>query len=285
MIDEDAIFDFHESTPRPAATSREVFDAYLKCKDAIKSIPKAHRGDERLAIGRLLKEELRKTAEGKPLFRKNPTASDFMARFWLSRVREAASFYVAWKELPKFNGIEKSFLNDFARLSVDPKSLLILEDSLSKLGVILVHEPAIPGMKVDGACFLLETGHPVVALSLRYSRLDIYWFVLLHELSHIVLHYDSLKIPIIDNIDEEAAEDIEVEANMLAANSLIPRTVWRSASVKYKTTEEELNKFSAEIKTHPAIVAGRLQHELKRHDIFAKVVNQENSRKIIFGHE
>ena len=34
-------------------------------------------------------------------------------------------------------------------------------------------------------------GAPVAALTLRYDRLDNFWFTLLHELAHIALHMDG----------------------------------------------------------------------------------------------
>ena len=35
---------------------------------------------------------------------------------------------------------------------------------------------------------MTDTGCPVIGLTLRYDRLDNFWFVLLHELGHVFLH-------------------------------------------------------------------------------------------------
>ena len=60
-------------------------------------------------------------------------------------------------------------------------------------------------------------------MTLRYSRLDNYWFVLFHELSHIILHYDKLQSPIFDDLDKESGDDIELDANYYAMEHLVPR--------------------------------------------------------------
>jgi HTH-type transcriptional regulator/antitoxin HigA len=44
---------------------------------------------------------------------------------------------------------------------------------------------ALPGTKIDAACFWLSADAPVVALSLRYDRVDWFWHVVLHELDHV----------------------------------------------------------------------------------------------------
>lgn len=279
-------FDFHESTPEKIFNSKKIYEIFLECQKSLKDIPKSHLdSNPNVSLHRLLKEGLRNQQSGQQLFRKQPEAKDSIAKYWLSHAREAAHFYAAWRKPPTFESLDKHFLKDFARLSVDPTNLTKIEEILSAKGIIVVHERAIPGMRIDGACFLLENGTPVIALSLRYSRLDIYWFVLLHELAHIVLHYDKLINPILDDVDDESADDTEIEANLLAANSLISRSDWRSASVKYNASEIEIESFAKKVQTHPAVVIGRLQRESGRHDIFSKKLNSENSRKLIFGHE
>ena len=46
----------------------------------------------------------------------------------------------------------------------------------------------LPGTYLDGAAMLSAFSQPVVALTLRYDRLDNFWFVLFHELAHVFLH-------------------------------------------------------------------------------------------------
>ena len=59
---------------------------------------------------------------------------------------------------------------------------------LAHSGIPLVVEPHLPQTYLDGAAFLLPAGRPVIGLTLRYDRLDNFWFVLFHELAHVVKH-------------------------------------------------------------------------------------------------
>ena len=46
----------------------------------------------------------------------------------------------------------------------------------------------LPGTHLDGAAMKSSEGRPVVGMTLRYDRIDNFWFVLFHELAHVVLH-------------------------------------------------------------------------------------------------
>ena len=43
----------------------------------------------------------------------------------------------------------------------------------------------LPKTRIDGACFWLEDGSPVIAMSLRYERIDHFWHTLFHEVAHV----------------------------------------------------------------------------------------------------
>jgi HTH-type transcriptional regulator/antitoxin HigA len=64
---------------------------------------------------------------------------------------------------------------------------------LTELGLSVVVLPCLPGTFLDGAAMLTTGGWPVIGLTLRYDRIDSFWFTLLHEVAHIALHYDLLK--------------------------------------------------------------------------------------------
>ena len=79
-----------------------------------------------------------------------------------------------------------------------------------------------------GAALLLEDSTPAVGLTLRYDRIDNFWFCLLHELAHIVLHLGKENQNLfVDDMDIRVSgigkqNDIENEADSLATESLIP---------------------------------------------------------------
>ena len=43
---------------------------------------------------------------------------------------------------------------------------------------------ALPSSKIDGVCLWLDQHSPVIGMSLRFDRIDNFWFVLGHEIEH-----------------------------------------------------------------------------------------------------
>ena len=130
---------------------------------------------------------------------------------------------------------------------------------LQALGVHLVIVPHLSKTYLDGAAFRLN-GNPVVALTLRYDRIDNFWFTLLHELAHIVADHEG---GYLDDLDEEADTPEEVEANRLARDWLIDTDelqAFVNATAPY-FSREKIIAFAEYVQRHPGIVVGRLQHE------------------------
>lgn len=227
------------------------------------------------------KEYLSAQQSGATLYRKAADANDIAPLVWVSRIKQIAHLYTGLNELPPYEEVTKAELKAFAKMSADVESLQELPDVLAQKGILLIHERSLPGTKVDGACFKLPSGNPVIALSLRYSRLDNYWFTLLHELSHVHLHYNELDNVIVDDFDEVDEELIEKQANKLTLESFIPRSSWRNCEPKFSRAPEDVVKFADAMGVHPAIVAGRLRKELGRYDLFAEIVNEIDVRGIL----
>lgn len=57
---------------------------------------------------------------------------------------------------------------------------------LAELGVRLVIVEHLSSTKFDGAAFSLDEGSPVIAMAMRFDRIDYMWHTLAHELGHIV---------------------------------------------------------------------------------------------------
>ncbi len=219
------------------------------------------------------------------LFRKSTTSNEALSALWLSRVSNTAKERIIKQKISKFEGLTKENLKDIAKLSPDESLILELPSILAKYGIVLVYEQGIKSMKLDGAVFKLFTGHPVIGLSFRYSRLDNFWFTLMHELSHIVLHYEQLNTPIFDDLDEESPDLSEKQANRLAKNSFVEKAIWRSCKANYQTGDEIVYEFAKEVGIHPAVIAGLLQYEKKSYQIYSKIVNKTNLRDKVFSNE
>lgn len=77
---------------------------------------------------------------------------------------------------------------------------------------------------LDGAAFL-QDGKPFIVYTARYDRIDNFWFVLAHEISHILLHFDYLFEPVLDNLDSDAETTREREADENASKMLNSKEV------------------------------------------------------------
>lgn len=137
---------------------------------------------------------------------------------------------------------------------------------LSAFGIRLVLVEPLSGTRIDGAAFWLDDQSPVIALTIRYDRIDSFWFTLMHELSHI-RNRDSALLVDVDLVGEQQAvpftkEDIEQRADREAAESLIPPDELRSFVVRVRPmySKARINQFANRIRVHPGIIVGQLQH-------------------------
>lgn len=217
------------------------------------------------------------------LFRKSAKADKNLRAIWQARARAQAEYLCLKEQWPTFTGLTKENLRKLAILSVDPQVVRQLASILADFGIILVYVYALPSMSTDGAVFQLSTGHPVVAMSLRFPRLDYFWFTLLHELSHWVLHADQLKEPVFFDVEaDEGRNRIEKAANRLAKDSMVDRESWRSCAPKYDTSEGAVRAYAAEQGVHPSLIAGLLRKESGNYKRYSSIINEHDVRQIIF---
>lgn len=136
---------------------------------------------------------------------------------------------------------------------------------LAKAGIRFVVVEALAGSKIDGACFWLDNKSPVIAMSLRYDRVDNFWHTLMHELDHIK-HAEGMNQPIIDvdilNFESEEKPAIEIRANEAAANCLVSHDEMTGfiARVSPIFSDDTILGFAKRIHVHPGIIIGQLQN-------------------------
>jgi len=136
---------------------------------------------------------------------------------------------------------------------------------LAEFGVRFVVVEALPGSKIDGACFWLDKASPVIALSMRFDRVDNFWHTLHHELDHIA-HREGMTSPILDAdmLDSDSGDkpDFEQRANENAADQLVPRGELEGfvARVNPMFSEDQIVGFARRMGVHPGIVVGQLQN-------------------------
>ncbi len=281
--------DFHVTSS--TLDTKKVYEKYLSFVSIINKLPKK----ELVKKGWLQNKEdmsslvplFQNLVDDKfqVLFRKNTTANEALFALWLSRVTNIAQKKYFTDHIPNFKGLSKDDLKKITKLSNKEASILELPALLAQYGVILVYEEGISGMKLDGAVFKLPTNNPVIGISFRFSRLDSFWFTLMHELAHIVLHFDQLDTPIFDDLEEGSQDLIEKQADRLAKNSFVEKSLWRSCEPKYDSNDATVYKFAKEVGVHPAVIAGLLRHEKHAYDIYSKIIHTVDVRKMVFNHE
>lgn len=216
------------------------------------------------------------------LFRKSAKADDNLLAIWQARARTEAEYLCLAEDRPTFTGLTKEHLWKLARLSVDPQVVRKLPSILANFGVILVYVYALPGMRADGAVFSLSNGRPVIAMSLRFPRLDYFWFTLLHELAHLVLHAAELKEPVFFDVEGEEKDRAEKAANRLAKDSIVDRESWRNCEPKYDPTDRAVRAYAVEQDVHPSLIAGLLRKETGNYKRYSLIINEHDVRAIIF---
>jgi len=195
----------------------------------------------------------------------------------LSRAKPAAA------ETPVFTPDRFSIdvLRDLARLSYFDEGPLLAKEFLAKAGITLIVEPALPRTQLDGVALLTEKQRAVIGLSIRFDRLDTFWFTLLHECVHLWKHVSSAREAFVDRLEHtESDEYREKEANRLARDAFIPRAIWRRSKAFLSPTRESIQELAADLRIHPAIVVGRLHFESGNYRTFTNMLGSGSVRRM-----
>ena len=151
--------------------------------------------------------------------------------------------------------------------------------TLQEAGIALVVEPHLANTHLDGAA-ILYGDLPVIGLTLRYDRLDNFWFVLFHEVFHILKHLQKGKTEgVFDDLDFSGTDQCEAEADALAGEVLIPTAAWNNSLARYMRSTESVKALATQLRISPAIVAGRVRHEARNYIILSDLVGQGEVRK------
>lgn len=126
---------------------------------------------------------------------------------------------------------------------------------LNEAGVIFVAERDVSGARISGASFEC-IDKPVIAVSDRYKREDIFWFTLFHELAHVLVG-DHVEGTIDVDLGSSDAES-EQKADAWASQTLLPEAEFEM--LRSNLTQANLVLCAERVGVSPGIVVGRLQH-------------------------
>ena len=175
--------------------------------------------------------------------------------------------------------ITRQFIGEVARLSPLENGPVVALDILAGVGIRAVIEPQMPRTYLDGAAMRFEEDAPVLALTLRHDRLDSFWFTLCHELAHVALHLQGKEGgSFLDDL--EAADDsrLEREADRAAVRAMISDADWKSFRQQGTPSREDVIRFAASVRVHPAIVAGRYRKETNNFRVFSDLIGNRRVR-------
>jgi HTH-type transcriptional regulator / antitoxin HigA len=161
----------------------------------------------------------------------------------------------------------KAAIASLSSLRQSPEEIRQVSRILAAAGVRYVIVEGLPGNKIDGVCFWLTNNEPVIAMSIRFDRVDNFWFVLRHEIEH-VLRGDGKGRKLVDvypDVDLEATSTGSLSATERAANE---------AAAEFCVSQERLEDFvhrvgpyyaakkieafAHTIGVHPGLVVGQL---------------------------
>ncbi len=163
------------------------------------------------------------------------------------------------------------------QLRTEPADVKHVPKLLAEAGVRFVVCEPFAGSRLDGICTWLDAQSPVIGMTLRLDRIDNFWFVLRHEIEHILRRdgfEDGVPGPVFDeDVSHAAATDMppaEIAANTAAAEFCVSTDAMQNwmdrAGPLY--SKAKVMGFAIVQGVHPGIVVGQLQRRLNRWDLF-----------------
>ena len=192
---------------------------------------------------------------------------------WFYRVREIASEMLVARYSPA--GV-RSAIAKLHNLLGAPEEARKAPRILAECGIRYVVVESLSKAKVDGVCFWLNDLSPVIGMSLRFDRNDNYWFVLRHELEHVLRRHGRTAIMLDAELEgpragtgQEIAGEERV-ANEAAAEFCVPQKSMDSFIARKAPffDERDFLGMAATLSIHPGLIAGQLQHRTGRYDRF-----------------
>ena len=194
---------------------------------------------------------------------------------WLYRVRQIASDMLV---APYSPSSVQAAIGKLRTLTTSPEGVGKVPRILAECGIRFVLVESLSSAKIDGVCFWLSDRSPVIGMSLRFDRIDNFWFVLRHEIEHVMQRHGLNSNSVMLDVELEGdragtsigvAEEERV-ANEAAQEFCVPSKMM-DAFIARKApffTEKDLIGFARVVKVHPGLVAGQLQRRTERYDRF-----------------
>ncbi len=202
-----------------------------------------------------------------------PSAISGTQLAWLFRVKQIASTMTVKSYSEK--GLREA-LSELRQLLGVAEAIRRVPMILAECGVRFVVVEHVPSSKIDGVCFWLDGRHPVIGLSLRLDRIDSFWFVLRHEIEHVLNKDGRGEVAMVDcDIASTSPGEVSAEedrANAAAADFCVPDNEMSGFIARYRPiySEQKLLGFAQRMNLHPGLVVGQLQRRTGDYRLFRK---------------
>lgn len=191
---------------------------------------------------------------------------------WLYRVKQLATDMLAGAYSPQ---AVCAAVTKLRTLLPSPDNIAKVPRILSECGIRYVIVESLASAKIDGVCFWLNDRSPVIGMSLRYDRIDNFWFVLRHELEHVIQLHGKMNAMLDAELEGDRAgtgAGIAVEEQLAnsAAQDFCVSPAMLEAFIARKApffAERDVVGFSRLLKVHPGIVVGQLHHSTGRYTL------------------
>lgn len=219
------------------------------------------------------------------LFRRSKTIrakrslEDYALLSWMGRVAQRADVEEMQVQYDS-SMLNKESLVKLVQLSAMPDGPIQAVEYLKSRGIIVVIEKFLSGANLDAVLIHRFAKPPIIGLSLLRDRIDNFWFSLLHEIGHLLLHSTQDSYHFVDDFDVRYVEDpIENEADSFAREALLPTSIWKKSNAFRIPSPSAVKLLAKKQKINPAIVAGRARYEANNYQLLHQMVGQGEVRK------
>ena len=220
--------------------------------------------------------------------RANAKVDAYALRAWCWQVLAMGNKYPPQTEYVS-GTVTPHFLREVAQLSWFEDGPRLAREVLAKHGIALVIVPHLPRTYLDGAALRLKDGRPVVGLTLRYDRIDNFWFCLLHELAHVGRHLDNNQgTAFVDDqtlrgVEGRREDPREGQADEWATEALVPQADWEASAAREHPTPMAVLNLAHALQVHPAIIAGKVRYAHQNYRLLSQFVGSGEVRRQLGG--
>lgn len=194
---------------------------------------------------------------------------------WLFRVRQIAKLTSVPRYSPK---ALRDSLRTLEGLLHAPEEARHVPRILTECGVRFILVEKLPNAEIDGVCFWLND-EPVIGMTARRDKIDNFWFVLRHEIEHVLQGHGKQEEMVDSKLEGERASPTSTSvseeeriANRAAADLCAPIQKLDSFMARKEPYfyEKDVVAFARLHQRHPGLIVGQMQGRMERYDHLAR---------------